>query len=429
MTSFIIRLSTLSITAVVMMAAAVGIASASQGTVEGREHLVGSRTALERTLAYAISGDSILLAPGTYRNVRLRGFWQSMPITIRSADPTRPARVSQLTIQKSANLVIKNLVFMPDHGSMTGDGDALISVEGSQSVTIADSVIEGAVSNPAEANGIGARFVNSEKITFQGNRISKFLRGALFSGVRQAEVRDNAFIDLRSDGADFTGVQDVLIENNIFESFHPAPNDHADFIQFWQLNAPIENTRDVVIRGNILLQGLGGPVQGIFVGNEVKGRIYRNFIVEDNVIYTSSAHGITLAGATNARIAYNTVVKFPNGPYSPRINLYGGTDIEITGNVVSGLRRGNASGVMARNNVFTEEGAERQRLALNSLFRQPEAGPMAVKESFMPLSGGPLDRPYGDRVGALSLKTAPRRRVRRANSKIVKEMDGTHLYQ
>jgi parallel beta-helix repeat protein len=63
------------------------------------------------------------------------------------------------------------------------------------------------------------------------------------------------------------------------------------------------------------------------MGNEVAGMVYENVTIENNVIYNSHIHGITVGETIGLTIDHNTILKNPdsapenNSMYTPAINL------------------------------------------------------------------------------------------------------------
>lgn len=404
------------VSAAVLLAHA-SLAAAGDGEVwlraPGADAIAVATTAeFDAALRRVKAGGAIVLAPGRYDRLAIRGFERDDYVVIRSADPTRPAEIGKIDVDKSRHLWFQQLRLAAS-GPTSDRGAYIARIRNSRDVGVVASEVHGTIDRDHGNDPKGVNFHTVDRVVFAGNRLYHLARGVVFEGVRHARVVANQFFELRSDGADFAGVQDVLIEGNLFSTFYPAPKDHPDFIQFWQRNAPIEDTRRVVIRGNTFLQGRGEATQTIFICNKIAGRVYRDFVIENNVIYNAHPHGITLCDLDGGRVANNTLVVVPNGhpkwpddKAAPRINLQRARNVEVVANVMPRLLQEGSHQVTLQRNLLTGDAGLSNTRHPRHLFVDALAGARAETLSFAPRPGGLLDLPPGERIGALAIKDA-----------------------
>jgi hypothetical protein len=307
---------------------------------------------LSAALSSAQGGDRIELAGGDYGKVWVDNVFAS-DVTIVSADPSDPAIFHELHIIGATHIVFDGLVL--DYINDPADPYFVkpFEVSNSSFVTIRNSVFDG--DEIPSANGSGdygtgyglwVRF--SEHVVIENNEIFEFLRAVNVGSSTDIVLRANDIHTVRSDGLDFWNVHGVLIEDNWIHDFkRDLGLDHPDMIQFWNV-VPGEFSEDVIIRGNFLDAGDGGWTQSIFIGNETVFRdgtgfesYYRNFLIEDNVIYNDHVHGISIGGVDglqilNNTLLYNISINDPNnlGGGAPIINIFGKTlNATIEGNI------------------------------------------------------------------------------------------------
>ena len=314
-------------------------------------------TDLLETLRAATPGDVILLPPGPHPALAINGGRLfDPPVTIRSADPARPAILPGLVVRGGGGLIFEDILF--DYVPRPGEDEKFIPfrLNETQNIVLRRNVFDGALAawgrswtiGKPTAFGFGARGVRG--LTLEDNEWRVWARALIISRSVDVVVRGNHVHRIRSDGMDFAQVSGLLIEANYIHAFDGVPDgtDHRDMIQFWTASTA-QPTTDVTIRGNLLDAAGGLQTQSIFIRNEVAERdaarreemLYRDFVIEDNVIRNGHLHGITISNARGVAIRRNTVLRlgdsaFDGGLGTPRINLRGGLeDAEAIDNIVA----------------------------------------------------------------------------------------------
>ena len=291
---------------------------------------------LHEALRDARGGEVIALAPGDHGVLTLSDLAPSAPVTLRSADPSDPARLSGMMLRNVSNLRLEGLVLDYAYESGTRPtGARPFQIHGGSDVAILGSTFEGdratgtgSAADDGYAAGTGLFAWGTRGLEIRGSLFTGWFRGAVLREIDDLALVGNRVTDIRSDGLNLVAVQGALVEGNEIGGFRLSPRskDHADMIQFWT-NKTDRPSADVTIRGNVLHAGGGGASHSIFMRNEEvdNGRagdemFYRDVVIEDNVIANAHLHGITVGEADGLTIRRNTLVRLPSavGPKQER---------------------------------------------------------------------------------------------------------------
>ncbi len=295
------------------------------GPIKAETVSVATVDDLGQALADALPGTQIVIAPGDYGPLLLRGGGGTpeAPILLRSADAANPAKFDAMNLRNVQYLVLQDLTF--DYMFADEDDADLrpFQVIECAGIAIRDSLFDGDL-GPVIADGtdrlptaFGLSVRDTQGFELSGSEIRLFLRGGVFAQSSDLVLRDNVVHSIRSDGLNFVGVQRVQIEDNTIRDFLRSPDliDHSDMIQFWTAGSKAPST-DIVIRDNVLNSGMGLYTQSIFMRNELVDRgsagldmFYRNVVIEGNVIINAHLHGISIGETNGLTIRNNTVVR------------------------------------------------------------------------------------------------------------------------
>lgn len=306
---------------------------------------VSNAQELRKALVDARGGETIELAGGDYGQLNLLTFKTfgvkaiyDSPVTITSADPDDRASFSGMDLREVRNLTFDNVVFDSDY---TG-GSVWVSpfkIGSSEGITIRNSFFEGELAtgtgDPTAdgfATGKGLTVLGSSDVVIENNEFTTWHRALVVGGSKDVQVTGNDVHSIRSDGMNFSGVRNVLIEDNHIHDFvrSEGSGDHADMIQFWTNGG--SRSADITIRGNTLDVGDGNGTQSIFMRNDMVDRglageemFYRNLLIEENVILNNHTHGISVGATDGLIIRKNSVLDADaansSGVTTPKINL------------------------------------------------------------------------------------------------------------
>ena len=243
-------------------------------------------------------------------------------------------------------------------------------------------------------SGGNIRINYSSDITIKDSEISQLSQGVRVNGVDGLTIEGNEFHHLRQTPIGGGNVNDVIISDNIMRDFSPRfieghDLDHGDFIHFFPRpgiqNGPQEN---ITITGNVMLQGEGLALLGIYLDDDNSGLGYKNVLIEDNVIHNGDPQGIRLEYVTHGEISNNTLL--PTGSDFGGVGILvldGSHDLTLSDNLVSYAT------------VFRDTGAQVQ-----------EDGTVMVQihDSDLPNYMGDLfTDPFADDIGLEDLQVVP----------------------
>lgn len=300
------------------------LARAAPGGSVAVNRTVSSVAELEAALAGA-RGGVIRLMPGTYPPVLIRDVHPAAMVTITSADSSRPAVMTGVTVRDSSNLVLDRLSF----GVLAPTAQYGLSIQGSQHVAAHRLAFAwpGGVQGRSVVSAIFVR--NSQQIEISDSSFRDHWHGISFLDVEDLRIADNLLTDLRTDGIRGGGVKHLLVERNVIGNFHPEPGDHPDGIQLWSTNER-EPGRDVVIRDNLVWRGAGGIAQGVFIRDTFGKLPFERVTVSGNLLVGSMYNGIALLGVSSGNVTGNRVVAYPD--MKSWIALRQSQDVTLSGN-------------------------------------------------------------------------------------------------
>lgn len=385
---------------------------------------------LARALSAARPGDVLELQGGDYGALAVKraGGQPGQPITLRSADPANPARLSEMDLREMTHLVLDGLMFDYTYSSEDKPNLRPFQIFTTRGLTIRNSVFDGdlaAGDSPEEEafpTAFGLSIRASAEVVLENNEIHTFYRGLIISDSVDVTVKANDVHSIRMDGMNFAQVERVVIEANVLHDFRRAVDsaDHADMIQFWT-NKTERPSLDITIRNNVLNSGLGWYTQSIFMRNEEvdTGRAgaemyYQNVLIEGNVIINAHLHGISVGETDGLIIRNNSVLR--NGRsegkkrnealWTPQVRVNPlARNVTITRNVLHKITGHDSQGDwLVADNVEVQDKFPTQPNYYNKVFAAPLSGDPRDLASFQYLEGGLL---AGANVGAPMLDGIP----------------------
>jgi polygalacturonase len=179
----------------------------------------------------------------------------------------------------------------------------------------------------------GIDLANSQGITFSGITVTESRTGIVVNRGSGLVVRNARFAALRSDGIDLASTNNVLIENNVFEDFHPVypvgvagqpgyvAGDHPDAVQMWADSSGTPVT-DVQVRNNVIR----GNMQGINTFGS-SGTGHKRIVVENNQINISFPPGVSVWNCSDCKVRLNTVQTIPGSRFRANATFKGSTGL------------------------------------------------------------------------------------------------------
>ena len=320
--------------------------------LQGTPQVLGVQTVstaaeFDAALKKAVAGDVISLAPGTYNfdtfsggtyRISDRVFSATTPVIIRSALASNPAVIlsGDFQITGSTGLRFENVKFTDDAPGR-GYSRPMVSVTNSKNITFAGTVFRGYVLKENEGTKInlaqsrdipisgypfggGLHVSDSSYVTLDTVDMADYIINLVFSESDHVTLKNSHIHHVRSDFMRIVGSQDVLVDNNQFNtpmgvhaalltSAPGADGDHVDGIQYY-IAGTNESIERVVMSNNVFLEAGASHMQNMFGrgnGGEA-GDYVHDFQYFNNVVFSTNSKGISIADMQNAKVHHNTFI-------------------------------------------------------------------------------------------------------------------------
>lgn len=322
----------------------VGIFASSVMGGASHEITISSNVELQKILENPRDGMVIKLMTGTYPELIIDRIKVPGKIVIASANPAKPATVGHLIVRGSSGIAVRDMNFFADQV----DEVFPFLVTNSENIELSGLTVKGKRASGQPTREAAALMIrNSRDVTVTRSDFSESRHGLSFLKVANMTITHNRFHDLQTDGVRGGGVNTILIANNMFTDFYPAPKDHPDGIQLWSTHQT-EPGRNITIRDNLVIRGKGGPTQGIFIRDTFRKLPFENIVITGNLIMGARFNGIAINGVVGARIEDNDVIAYPD--QKSWIRADGVTNVEIANNRSTAYASRTPAGVKFTNN-------------------------------------------------------------------------------
>ena len=298
-----------------------------QSKVAGVQTIVVNNDAeLAKALISAIGGETIQLNPGTYGSLLLREDIYSQvsinsvilgkrtakltsQVIITSSDPGNRAVVKDIHTVASPYWRFEGLSLRPDSLKNA------FYIESDYNVVTKNDISYGNVSNWTAADwnkiaGSIAMYIRSGKnVEVSYNQMKNISFGiSIDFNAPDARVFRNVIDTFNGDGIRGLGDRGIF-ENNLIKNPLQTNDNHSDFFQSWRnytnANRPVEG---VVVRNNTFLAIGNHPLLANTQGVGLFDGPYKGWTVENNLIISSTYHGISLYGPVDSVVRKNVVI-------------------------------------------------------------------------------------------------------------------------
>lgn len=317
--------------------AIVGVFTCTSPPATAKQHQATAAT-VKSILDSARPGDVVVLAPGSYRGIRLsqRDFSPSLVLDARAAT------IEGFSARNVAGLRILGGIFVvPPPTLKPSTGKQVFGYatrfDNAKRITLIDNRFSGpgaSASSPdgPYGEGYGVFVVTGSDVEVTNGRFKGLKNGIVLSRVQGFKVTLNQFSAMRSDGINVAESRRGVILDNICGATRIRDQEHPDCIQMWS-RPTSPPTADVVIRGN----RAEGMTQGIGLFNHVRDGVddggFDRILVEDNEMTVGYPHGISLGSGRNSVVRNNRVSTYPGAKYRASINT--GPGVLRCGNTVA----------------------------------------------------------------------------------------------
>lgn len=327
----------------------------------GYSAVIRDGAALTAALEKARGGEVLRLAPGSFGTLRLGQRVFQQPVVITSDNAKRPATIERLVLNGVSKLTFRDLEIGGPLKSAEFEYSKMAEVRQCADVRFERVFFHGSLDGNAANDGWGLYFGDCRNVAVVDSRFEELMRGAVFERSQDVALTGSRFHRMRSDGANFASVQQVLVDRNRFSSFHPIGNDHADAIQFWTVKGP--PSTDITVSNNVLLEGEGTGPQGILMNGARTGP-YQRVRILNNLLYSSGAwHGIFVETAEDVEIRGNSTLSRQDDDKIFWIALKSVTRADVAGNVTERLIEDKNQDIKrSRNTILSEEPGMKRRI-------------------------------------------------------------------
>jgi Ca2+-binding RTX toxin-like protein len=267
---------------------------------------VKSAAELQSALGKAVGGDSIVLGAGNYGRVSIANRQFSSEVKIVAG--ASGVHFDGLMVAYTKNVSLSGIDLGRALAAGEPDYSQLNTVKFSSNIKLINVDIHGSLDGNPVNDGVGLYVTDSQDVAVVGSRFQELWRGMSLNRVTGLTIDGNEFKKIRSDGATFSGNDNVFIRKNVFLDFNGYGTDHCDAIQFWN-NGQNKGQSNIRIENNIFMQTEAGKgAQGIFMSDPQSYK-YSNVVIQNNLMYSNDQYnGITVVGGSNVQILDNTVL-------------------------------------------------------------------------------------------------------------------------
>jgi Ca2+-binding RTX toxin-like protein len=295
--------------------------------------IVGSTAALNIALHSVHDGDTILLQPGTYASLdySFNNLTFAHGITITSVDPTHPATITHFDMQNSSGVTFSNLTMQtPPTGYFE------FQVLGSSNIHFDHVSVHGSLDGNPQNDAEGIRFDGSNNVSITNSEFQQLQRAMAAGSSTNVVIANNNVHDVEVTGVQFAQVSQVIVSGNMFSSFHPAPGDHPDAIQFLT-SGTTAPSHDISITNNVIYRGTGDATQGIFFRDQLTTMNYQNVTIANNLIDGTGYGGISVDYTHNIAVTGNTLVTLAGANNNTPLEIFDSSGVTIANNQTNGL--------------------------------------------------------------------------------------------
>ena len=316
-----------------------------------------------QAISQATDGDTIKLAPGNYGRVLLiSGQYNQIRVGgtfLPNAAPVLNANVTIESQDPNNRAVIHNIDIRSDYWTFNDVAFALTPAGQyfyAAKFTGNNNRLTNSVITYGDSTGWSASdWINNAGrgvyIRGTGNQASNNYMKNIGAGIivdhgsSNTLVRRNTIKNLAGDAVQAHG-HHTLIEKNLFMNFKSVDANHDDCIQSFSKQGGVIGAGSVVgmtIRGNLCVSN-EDPNDPFYSGNQgyvIFNGMADDWLIEDNVLVSSTYHGISLTSAKNSTITHNTVLDDNpslNGANTVWIRILGaGIGNEVSNNIANVL--------------------------------------------------------------------------------------------
>lgn len=315
---------------------------------------VSTTAGLYQALGAAQAGDIVKLAPGAYSGVNIQNINFSSAVTITSANALSPAVVTDIKVYNCNGLTFNNLE-LSTAGAPIGPYGAAATTEfnfiGDTNLILSNLNVHGDPNGTLATDVSGIIFQNCDTVTLRNSNFSHLHYAVEHINCNNVTISGNSFDHIWDDGIRGGGTSNLTIRVNTFTDMHedPSDTDHPDCIQLWTANTT-SSAQNITITGNTYTRGDGGPVQGIFINDEVGGLPFQNVTISNNSLTGSLWDGIYLDDVEGATVKNNVITSYTD--QESWFSITNSDSVKLTNNAAVAYIYGNDTNFLLSGNLI-----------------------------------------------------------------------------
>ena len=198
-------------------------------------YTVSTTADLIKYAGLAVSGDVVLVNPGTYSGVTLQNLTKSGNVTIMSADVNNPAVLTDLMVKTCQGLTFENL-------ELFAKADMPFQVLSSSRINLDQLDVHGTLNGSSNDDTRALLVRNSSSVNVTNSYFHELTDALSHLNSTNINFSGNRFDLIRDNGIAGGGSSYVTISDNVFTNFDHVGPIHPDAIQFWTTNTTTSAT-------------------------------------------------------------------------------------------------------------------------------------------------------------------------------------------
>lgn len=273
---------------------------------------------LQNALKNPKAGATILLAPGKYGTLSLYSRIFTGGVTLASQSASNQAQFDDVKLNNVSNLQLRQLKIGRALRAGEPNYTKLVEVINSRTIVLDTSTVAGSTDGNPANDATGMLVSNSDDVVIRYSKFNETFVGINVSNSRNVKVLGNQLRTMKTDGIVVGTTDNVQVEDNLITDIRWTDPDHPDGIQMFSKGRPMS---DILIRGNVVLQGAGRGSQGIFLNTSV-GAEFQRVTIDNNLVYGNAWYnGIYVKNAIGLTLTNNNALSPTNDTKSFWIRL------------------------------------------------------------------------------------------------------------
>ena len=292
---------------------------------------------------------------GDYGDFKIKNVNFTSEVKIVAADAGNPPVFNTIDVITSKGIRFENVVIDMRPDAATIQSTPALEIRGSSNITFSGGRIEGgsAVSGVSKdalvldktenvlgmPTGQAALVFDSKNIVIEDAKISDLGKGIVLYKSNDVVIANNEIYDLRTSHIISAGTDNLdIIGNKLSDSnpFRWGSGDHGDFIHVFTIKGGTQ-TYNLNISNNVLDQGSGTAILGIYLDDNGYGVGFRDVNISNNLITNGNSQGIRLENVTKSLVSDNVLLPLNSldGKAPGILVKSGSSDVTINGNYAS----------------------------------------------------------------------------------------------